>query len=313
MVVTNLYPTRSRPYLSPFVKEQVESLRELYPDMVIDVRLIEGERPRWAYLKEIILLPIAVRRGKYDVVHAHFGLALISTLFVGKPIVVTFHGSDLLVSPTKYISRILARRASKVIVVAEGLRRVLGYGELVPCGIDTKKFSLPSSYAKVGYPKKANRLKVLFPSDPKRKIKDYNLYCKTCIELERCGYDVERVHLVNIDRQNVHNIFWESDLMLLTSLSEGSPTVIKEAIAAKLPFVSVDVGDVKSWAEKIDFGIVVVARNPKILAYAAKDLILRIRNREILDNSKCIENLDLQNVSKRIRQIYERVVAKPDA
>ncbi len=93
--------------------------------------------------------------------------------------------------------------------------------------------------------------------------------------------------------------------MLLTSLSEGSPTVIKEAIASKLPFVSVDVGDVKSWVDKIDFGIVVTNRKPATLADAAKDLIIRINDRETLDNNKCISKIDLENVSRRIKEIYD--------
>ena len=48
LVVTNLYPTPERPFMSPFVKEQVESMRECYPDLTIDVRVIEGDRPRGA-------------------------------------------------------------------------------------------------------------------------------------------------------------------------------------------------------------------------------------------------------------------------
>ncbi len=251
---------------------------------------------------------MAVKKGKYDIVHAHFGLTLISTLLVRKPVVITFHGSDLLVSPTKYISRLLAPTAAKVIVVAERLKESLGYGEMIPCGIDTKKFSLPSSYAKKNYPESPNKLKVLFPSDPARKIKDYNLFKATCIELKNRGYKIEEVHLVNIDRENVQQIYWECDLMLLTSLSEGSPTVIKEAIASKLPFVSVDVGDVKSWVNKIDFGYIVSEREPSTVADGVNTLLARINNRELLDNSKCVDTFDLKTIARRIKHLYEQVI-----
>ena len=96
--------------MGTFVKEQVESMREFCPDLTIDVRVIEGDRPRWPYLREMLRLPAIVKKGRYDIVHAHFGLTLVSTFFVRAPVVVTFHGSDLLVNPTKHLSRLLAPR-----------------------------------------------------------------------------------------------------------------------------------------------------------------------------------------------------------
>jgi len=48
--------------------------------------------------------------------------------------------------------------------------------------------------------------------------------------------------------------FWlnASDALLLTSMHEGSPTVVKEALACGLPVVSVDVGDVAERIEGIE-------------------------------------------------------------
>lgn len=91
-----------------FVKEQVESMREQWPDLTIDVRVIEGDRPKGEYLREMLTLPAVVKKGRYDIVHAHFGLTLVSTLLLRAPVVVTFHGSDLLMNPTKHVSRLLA-------------------------------------------------------------------------------------------------------------------------------------------------------------------------------------------------------------
>ncbi len=306
--MTNLYPTPKMPFRSPFVKEQVESMREYYPDLTIDVRVIEGYRPRWEYLQETLSLPAVVKKGKYDIVHAHFGLTLISTLLVHTPVVVTFHGSDLLVNPTKHISRFLAPRASKVIVVAQRLRESLGYGEVIPCGIAVKKFTLPAGYGNRPSPRMPGGLKVLFPADPARGIKDYGLFQAVCQELERGGNKIEEVHLVNIDRASVGEVYWDCDVMLLTSLSEGSPSVIKEAIAAKLPFVSVDVGDVKEWAALVEFGVVVPDRDPKTIADAVSRLLARTKHRTLMDNSKCLETMDLANAARLIRRVYDQVL-----
>ena len=308
LVVTNLYPTPERPFISPFVKEQVESMRKVFPDLAIDVRVIKGERPRWGYLREILFLPAVVKKGRYDIVHAHFGLTLVSTLLVRAPVVITFHGSDLLVNPTKHVSRVLAPRTSKVIVVSQRLRESLGYGDVIPCGIRVQDFALPSSYENNLGPRIPGKLKVLFPSDPARKIKDYGLFQAVRQDLERRGNTVEEVHLVNIDRARVREVYWNCDVMLLTSLSEGSPTVIKESIAAKLPFVSVDVGDVKEWARLIDFGVVVPNRDPKVMADAVSTLLSRIKHRRFLDNDKCLEAMDLANTTRRVRRVYDQVL-----
>jgi hypothetical protein len=290
-----------------FVKEQVESMREQCPDLTIDVRVIEGDRPRSAYLREILLLPAVVKKGRYDLVHAHFGLTLVSLLLVRAPVVVTFHGTDLLVNPTKHVSRLLAPRASKVIVVAQRLRELLGYGEVIPCGIPVKNFSLPLSHDNKPSPRIPGKLKVMFPSNPAFKLKNYGLFQAVCQELERRGNRVDQIHLVNIDRTKVPEVYWNCDLMLLTSLSEGSPTVIKEAIAAKLPFVSVDVGDVKEWVALVDFGVVVPNREPKTIADAVITLLTRIKDRQSLDNSECLEAMNIANVARRIRRVYDEL------
>ncbi len=307
LVVTNLYPTRKRPFMSPFVKEQVESMRELYPDVTIDVRVIEGNRPRGAYLLEMLRLPFVVKKGGYDIVHAHFGLTLVSTLFVRLPVVVTLHGTDVLVNPTKHVTRLLAPKASKVIVVAQRLKEALGHGEVIPCGIDVKSFVLPPYHGNSPSPKMPGRLKILFPADPERKVKNYRLFQTVCEELERRGNRIEPIHLVNINRANVPEVYWNCDLMLLTSLSEGSPTVIKEAIAAKLPFVSVDVGDVKEWAEQVEFGVVASDREPETIADAVAALMSGIKQRQSFDNSNCLEVINIENSAKKIRDIYDNV------
>ncbi|HUV58660.1 MAG TPA: glycosyltransferase [Desulfatiglandales bacterium] len=312
LVVTNLYPTPKRPFISPFVKEQVEAMRENYPDMTIDVYVIEGWRPRWAYIRAMLLLPALVKKGRYDLVHAHFGLTLVSTLLVWVPVIITFHGSDLLVNPTKHVSKLLAPMTSKVIVVSQRLKASLGYGEVIPCGIDVKRFELPSRFENRPSPKMPAELRILFPADPGRKVKDYSLFRSVCRELERRGNKVTEVHLVNIKRENVPELYWNCDVMLLTSLSEGSPTVIKEAIAAKLPFVSVDVGDVKEWVGSVEFGVVVPDREPKTIADAVSAILARVEYRSSLDNSECVNAIDIKNLTKRVKNIYDEVLEKQE-
>jgi glycosyltransferase involved in cell wall biosynthesis len=308
MVVTMVYPSDDRPSWGTFVKEQVESLRKFCPQLTFDVFFIPRHRSSLEYFRAMRLLPGIIKKNGYHIVHAHFGLTLLSLIFVNVPIVVTFHGSDLLVRPAKYLCKLLARKASKTIVVAQRLRDELGYGEVIPCGIDVERFSIPSNHNRALGGGRIDCLRILFPSNPAIKVKDYGLFQAVCRELEKRGKQVDRVHLVNIDRANVPEVYWNCDVMLLTSLSEGSPTVIKEAIAAKLPFVSVDVGDVKEWARLVDFGVVARERDPKTIADEVIALLTRIPGRSLLDNSKCLEAMEIGNIAKRIKRVYDEAL-----
>ena len=184
LVVTNLYPTAQRPFMSTFVKEQVESMREHCPDVTIDVDVIEGCRPKGAYLRKMLRLPAVVKKGRYDIVYAHFGLTLVSTLLYG------FLWSSL------FMARICRRirpntcpdfwhPGHRGIVVSQKLRDSLGYGDVIPCGIPVKKFTLPLCHENKPNPRIPGELKVLFPSDPANKVKDYGLFQAVRRELER--------------------------------------------------------------------------------------------------------------------------------
>jgi glycosyltransferase involved in cell wall biosynthesis len=179
---------------------------------------------------------------------------------------------------------------------------------VIPCGIPVQNFTLPLFLENKPSPRIPGEYKVLFPSNPARMVKNYALFQAVCQELERRGKKVKEVHLADIDRANVPEVYWNCDVMLLTSLSEGSPTVIKEAIAAKLPFVSVDVGDVKEWAGLVDFGVVVQDREPKTIADEVITLLDRIKHRPVLDNSKCLEAMDIAKIALRIRRLYGEVL-----
>jgi glycosyltransferase involved in cell wall biosynthesis len=311
LVVTNLYPTERNPTLGIFVNEQISSLRETYPhDLDIDVYFIEGSKSNYAYIKALFSLPRLIRRKKYDLIHVHYGLSLISLIFVFRPIVVTFHGSDLLRWPTKGISKLLKFKASSTIVVSKNLQKKLPSGIIIPCGINVDKFLLPSGYISKNFQEKAKnlQLKVLFPASPYRRIKNYPLFQKICEELESRGIRIKKIHLHNIPPHEVPAIFWESDIMILTSFSEGSPTVIKEAISAKLPFVSVDVGDVKEWVGKINFGVVTETRDPIKIADEVINLLKGLPAREKLNNTEALDKMDIKNIAHRIKALYDNVL-----
>src|SRR3954469_7585441 len=91
LVVTNLYPSKERPALGPFVRDQVEALRRRRD---LDVELFAFCPGPRALLGAPARLRRRFKGQKFDIVHAHFGLtawpALLSRL---GPVVVTLHGN----------------------------------------------------------------------------------------------------------------------------------------------------------------------------------------------------------------------------
>ncbi len=72
--------------------------------------------------------------------------------------------------------------------------------------------------------------------------------------------------LQHYTRTEVNWLMCAADCLLLTSRSEGSPQVVKEAMACGCPIVSVDVGDVRERVEGIEGCYVAKSRTPQELA-----------------------------------------------
>jgi hypothetical protein len=58
----------------------------------------------------------------------------------------------------------------------------------------------------------------------------------------------------------------------------------------------------------VEFGVVVPDRDPKTTADAVTKLLSRIEHRAFLDNSNCLEAMDLANVARRVRRVYDEVL-----
>src|SRR5271157_1258289 len=134
LVVTNLWPTEADPSYGSFVKEQMESLRPL--GVEFDVLFVNGRESRWNYLRGIRQVRKQLRAKRYDLIHAHFGLSgWVARFQFGVPLVMTFHGDDVLGRPRRdgsitpmgrffqITSFVLARLCSAVIVLSRGMRR----------------------------------------------------------------------------------------------------------------------------------------------------------------------------------------------
>ncbi len=97
LAVTNMYPTAQDPAFGAFVATQVKSLLRVGVD--VQVEFINGRRSDGAYVAALFKIRGLARSGRFDVVHAHYGLSGFISTLQPLPLVVTFYGDDLLGTP----------------------------------------------------------------------------------------------------------------------------------------------------------------------------------------------------------------------
>jgi len=86
---------------------------------------------------------------------------------------------------------------------------------------------------------------ILFPFDPSRRVKRYDLAEAAVERLKEEGIRAELVTVFGVENREMPWRYSAADAMILCSDREGSPTSIKEAMACDLPVVATDVGDVR--------------------------------------------------------------------
>ena len=97
------------------------------------------------------------------------------------------------------------------------------------------------------------------------------------------------------------------DVLLMTSLHEGSPNVVKEALACNLPIVSTDVGDVRNRIGALDGCVVCATDDPATIAEALNQVLSR---RQGIDGRKAVLDLDEQVLTSKVIDVYRRAVEK---
>jgi glycosyltransferase involved in cell wall biosynthesis len=109
----------------------------------------------------------------------------------------------------------------------------------------------------------------------------------------------------------IYNI---ADVFALTSLSEASPTVVKEALACGIPVISTNVGDVKEVINDLLLGEVVDTYDKKIFA----EVLIRVLNvtrPNYFAMKNCrrrIYQFSFENVVEKYLRVYKRIGDKLD-
>ena len=306
----------------PFIREQVGALRE--QGCECEYYYVKG-KGIMGYLRAIPGLRKMIREWKPDVVHAHYGLScLVANLATRRvPVASTYHGSDINVKSVRRFSKMAIRLSAWNIFVSKKNMALAGVVEgkkcsLIPCGIniplpwnDLQKQKVEqltlNQWVETIMPK--GKKYVLFAGAFDNAIKDPDRAKQTMNELTNEGIKAELIELKGYTRDQVNALMYNCDAFLMTSKTEGSPQVIKEAMACGCPIVSVDVGDVKERLEGVEGCYVVESRKPMDIAEALRKA-LAFEDRT--EGRKRIEELGYTNelVAQKIIKIYQHVLGE---
>jgi glycosyltransferase involved in cell wall biosynthesis len=325
LAVTNMYPTPDHPTLGTFVEQQVSSLRlrGVSVDVLLADRSLQGPR---AYITLATQIGRHLNKG-VDLVHVMYGgvmAAVVSTLARDVPLLVSFCGSDLLGQRFSGLRRrvaaqvgvsasyFAARRASAIVVKSRNLYDALPASirggkriEIIPNGVDLEQFfpSNPAeSRARLGWPEE--QFHVLFPANNGDATKRPWLAKEAVDRARTLGIPASLHELSGVSHSLVREWLNAADVVLLTSDHEGSPNVVKEALACDTAVVSVDVGDVATRVEGVA-GCHIVAADSSALAAA---LALVHRHRGKVAARQKIEPLSREAVAASLCDLYERCI-----
>ncbi len=120
---------------------------------------------------------------------------------------------------------------------------------------------------------------------------------------------IELIELKGYNRNQVTALMYNCHALLMTSKTEGSPQVVKEAMACGCPIVSVDVGDVAERTSGVEGCYVVASREAKDIAEALQKALAfkgKTNGRERI----IAMGLSNEQVAKRLESIYEHVLAE---
>lgn len=303
----------------PFIKSQADSLID--HGIEID-HFVVKESGFGGYLQSIPAFRRKIKKHQYDLIHAHYAysgwLAVLS--FTGLPIVVSFMGTDVYGTVSEqgkrvlksyveiFIAKILQLLVDKIIVKSQNLYDYIYLKrktEIVPNGVDFKTFK-PRNKTKackqLSLP--CDKKLITFLGHPTYPRKNFALL-KDAVKLA-AQEDWVIVNPYPTEPKNIPYYLNAADVLVLTSYQEGSPNVIKEAMASNCPIVATDVGDVKE--------IIANTKGCYLVDYEPQEVAEKIRMAlefgSPTTGREDISHLEINKVAKKIITIYESALKK---
>jgi len=244
LVVTNFEPDDSAPQRGRWIRDQVDEVRR----HGIEVDVFSFPPGSREYIPATRRLRALLRRERFDLVHAHYGLPGWCALLAGaRPLVVTFHGTDVRHPIVGALSHRLAWRVDLVAAVSRalfatedgrpGLPAVPG-SAVLPCGPDLARFvPIPRAEARRALGLDPDGRYLFFPANPARPEKRHD---RAAAVAAGCGAELLSGGSIEPERMPL----WlnAANAVLVTSNYEGFGIAAVEALACEVPVLSTPVG-----------------------------------------------------------------------
>ena len=300
-----------------------------------------------AYLFKVFLQAY-IRRREFDIVQVHMALtgmipAYMLLKIVDKPYVVTCHGSDIRIigksAFTRLWQKILLRRASHVVAVSLEIRDLL----IQKYGLSSRNITLIRN----GYDEKlVQRLRaknstvvrhktpsVVFlgnlreEKDPMNLIEAFrtvshrvknihlqivgNGHLRTAVEKKIESYKLQNMVTLHgmLPHRQALEVLASSEIFLLTSVEEGIPTSLIEAMALGKAVIATSVGGVPEIVTDGVNGLLTPPRLPERMAQAIEKLLKNPILTERLKKAatKSVEWYSWSKIAEKYERIYETV------
>ena len=259
-MVTGIYPTPERPHKGTFVKPIVDAL-------LADGHNVEIVHPNPShpmplrYLSATLQVFFKTLTGRFDIVHGHYGLwCLVARMQWTTPVVAAYLGDDLLGTITEdesiskksllvvHVSQWLCRHVEVVTVKSEQMKKASLTDDAIVLadGINFDLFQpMPRAEARLLLGWDQNKYYVVFANNPAIPVKNFKMAQAAAERLRERNMEAELVVATGLPQSKVVQYINASNALILPSIAEGAPNVVKEAMACNVPVVATNVGDVE--------------------------------------------------------------------
>ncbi len=322
LTVTGIYPTEERPHAGTFVKAMVDVLVAQGHKVEI-VHPGPGPSPL-RYLSATLQVFFKTLTKRFDIVNGHYGLwCLTARMQWTTPVVATYLGDDLLgtvMASGRYskksllvvrISQWLGQYVEVVHVKTEQMKKASLRADafVLPSGVNFDLFQpqpQEEARAKLGWHQ--DRYYVVFANNPAIPVKNFPLAQEAIKCLHTRGIDAELVVANGLPQSTIVQYINASNALILTSVAEGSPNVVREAMACNVPVVATNVGDVAAVLAKTE-GCSVCSHDANTLAEGLEKALKHTRR---TTGRADTAHLAIQELVKQMEIMYELAIERKE-